>query len=51
MANKVLRTRIAQKFATAQQWQDSQLVLLKGELAIDNQNRIKIGDGVSCPLP
>lgn len=47
MANKVLRTRIAQKFATAQQWQDSQLVLLKGELAIDNQNRIKIGDGVS----
>lgn len=46
MANKVLRTRIAQKFATAEQWQSSQLVLLKGELAIDEQNRIKIGDGL-----
>lgn len=47
MANKVLRTRIAQKFALADQWKDSNLVLLKGELAIDEQNRIKIGDGVS----
>ena len=46
MANKVLRTRIAQKFATALEWQESQLVLLKGELALDEQNRIKIGDGV-----
>ena len=46
MANKVLRTRIAQKFATAAQWETSTLVLLKGELAIDEQNRIKIGDGI-----
>lgn len=46
MANKVLRTRIAQKFANSLDWKESQLVLLKGELAIDELNRIKIGDGV-----
>ena len=46
MANKVLRTRIAQKYALASAWAESSLVLLKGELAIDELNRIKIGDGV-----
>ena len=44
--NKKLRTRIAQKWDTVENWEASSLVLLKGELAIDEQNRIKIGDGL-----
>lgn len=44
--NKKLRTRIAQKWDTVENWEASSLVLLKGELAIDDQNRIKIGDGL-----
>ena len=43
--SKTLRTRIIQKYATVAQWEASDLVLLKGELAIDDLNRIKIGDG------
>ena len=48
MANleKKLRTRIAQKWDLAENWVRSELQLLKGELAIDELNRIKIGNGV-----
>lgn len=46
MANKTLRTRIAQKYDSALNWKTSQLVLLKGEFAVDELNRIKIGDGI-----
>ena len=45
--NKVLKTRIVQKFDTAANWEQSTLVLLKGELALDELNRIKIGNGTS----
>lgn len=41
--SKTLKTRITQKFDTVENWQASTLPLLKGELAIDNLNRIKIG--------
>lgn len=45
--NKVLKTRIVQKFDTAENWEKSTLILLKGELALDELNRIKIGNGTS----
>lgn len=47
MANldKKLRTRIAQKWDLVENWERSELKLLKGELAIDELNRIKIGTG------
>ena len=46
MALKTLRTRIAQKYDTVANWSKSTLVLLKGELAFDETNRFKVGNGV-----
>ena len=46
MALKTLRTRIAQKYDTVANWSTSTLVLLKGELAFDETNRFKVGNGV-----
>lgn len=46
MANldKKLRTRIALKYDSVENWEKSELHLLPGELAIDSLNRIKIGN-------
>lgn len=41
---KTLKTRIALKYDTVENWENSTLKLLPGELAIDNLNRIKIGN-------
>lgn len=42
---KKLRTRIAQKYDIVANWSVSTLRLLKGELAFDETNRFKVGDG------
>lgn len=52
MAQKILNTRIVSRYATTQEWlQNSDFVLLKGEIGIEflinNQYKLKIGDGVS----
>ena len=46
MADKVLRLRIQQKYDTVANWRNSQLILLLGEIALDETNGVKIGDGV-----
>lgn len=47
MADKVLKIRIQHKYDSVANWRNSNLILLKGELAIDETNGIKIGDGRS----
>lgn len=52
MAQKILNTRIVSRYATTQEWlQNSDFVLLKGEIGIEflinNQYKLKIGDGVN----
>ena len=43
---KVLNVRFQQKFDTAQNWADSELVLMAGEMAIESDtNKFKFGDG------
>lgn len=46
MANITLDTRIAHKIDTRERWGTSSLVLLKGELALDEFGTYKVGDGV-----
>ncbi len=46
MADKTLRLRIQQKYDTVVNWRNSSLVLLLGELALDDTNGVKIGDGI-----
>lgn len=46
MAEKVLKLRIQQKYDTVAKWRNSELVLFLGEIALDETNGIKIGDGV-----
>ena len=49
MASKILKTRIAHRFDTLQNWIDSTVILMAGEIAVadcgDNGIRIKVGDG------
>ncbi len=45
MADKILKIRIQQKYDTVANWRNSSLVLLLGEIALDETNGIKIGDG------
>ena len=45
MSDKVLKLRIQQKYDTVANWRNSTLPLLLGELALDETNGIKIGDG------
>lgn len=43
---KVLNVRFQQKFDTAENWADSELVLMAGEMAIESDtNKFKFGDG------
>ena len=42
-----LNTRIAQKIDTKENWQSSELVLLKGELALDETGLYKVGNGTA----
>ena len=46
MSNITLDTRIAHKIDTRERWGSSSLVLLKGELALDEFGTYKVGDGV-----
>ena len=48
MASTTLKSRVALKIDTSTNWASSTLVLLKGEIAIEQDTRkFKIGDGVS----
>ena len=48
MASTTLKSRVALKIDTSTNWASSSLVLLKGEIAIEQDTRkFKIGDGVS----
>lgn len=47
MATQTLNVRIAQKWDTRENWAKSTLVLLKGELALDEKGTYKVGDGVN----
>ena len=44
---KTLNLRIQQKYDSVQNWAVSSLTLLAGELALDDQGGVKIGDGNS----
>ena len=46
MATKSIVSRVANKFDTAANWATSTLVLLKGEIAIQEDGKFKFGDGV-----
>jgi hypothetical protein len=45
MAERILKLRIQQKYDTVAHWRNSTLPLLLGELALDETNGIKIGNG------
>lgn len=47
MANKTLNTRVVLKVDTSTKWNESELILMKGEIGIEaDTNKFKFGDGV-----